>query len=88
MRYDTVKELKDADFIRSIGVSQEMFEKMLAVFLKEMHDFGRPPKLARTDQLLMTQMMYWREYRTMFSGSPMVSVKRLYAGRSKKLKMC
>jgi hypothetical protein len=27
--------------------------------------FGRPPKLSRADQLLMT-LMYWREYRTQF----------------------
>ena len=65
MRYETVKELKDTDFKRSTGVSREMFEKMLVVLQKEMHDFGRPPKLARTDQLLMT-LMYWREYRTEF----------------------
>jgi hypothetical protein len=65
MRYETVKELKDADFKRSTGVSREMFEKMLAVLHKEMRDFGRPPKLERADQLLMT-LMYWREYRTEF----------------------
>jgi hypothetical protein len=38
---------------------------MLVVLQKVMRDFGRPPKLARTDQLLMT-LMYWREYRTEF----------------------
>ena len=65
MRYETVKELKDTDFKRSTGVSREMFEKMLAVLQKEMRDFGRPPKLGRADQLLMT-LMYWREYRTEF----------------------
>jgi hypothetical protein len=65
MRYETVKELKDKDFKRSTGVSREMFEKMLAVLQKEMRDFGRPPKLGRVDQLLMT-LMYWREYRTEF----------------------
>ncbi len=65
MRYETVKELKDEDFKRSTGVSREMFEKMLAVLQKEMRDFGRPPKLGRADQLLMTPM-YWREYRTEF----------------------
>jgi hypothetical protein len=36
MRYETVKELKDADFKRSTGVSREMFEKMLAVLHKKM----------------------------------------------------
>ena len=65
MRYETVKELKDTDFKRSTGVSREMFEKMLAVIQKGMRDFGRPPKLGRADQLLMT-LMYWREYRTEF----------------------
>ena len=65
MRYEIVKTLKDEDFKRSTGVSREMFEKMLAVLQKEMRDFGRPPKLDRADQLLMT-LMYWREYRTEF----------------------
>jgi hypothetical protein len=32
---------------------------------KGLPDFGRPPKLSRVDQLLMT-LMYWREYRTEF----------------------
>jgi hypothetical protein len=65
MRYETIKTLKDGEFKRSTGVSREMFEKMLAVLQKEMRDFGRPPKLGRVDQLLMT-LMYWREYRTEF----------------------
>ena len=30
-----------------------------------MPNFGRPPKLSRADQLLMT-LLYWREYRTQF----------------------
>jgi hypothetical protein len=86
MRYETVKELKDTDFNRSTGVSREIFEKMLAVLRKEMRDFGRPPKLERADQLLMT-LMYWREYRTEFHiGTPMVSAKERFAVRSKKLK--
>ena len=32
---------------------------------QELPSFGRPPKLNRADQLLMT-LMYWREYRTQF----------------------
>jgi hypothetical protein len=59
MRYETVKTLKNEDFKRSTGVSREMFEEMLAVLQKEMREFGRPPKLDRADQLLMT-LMYWR----------------------------
>ena len=65
MRYETVKELKYADIKRSTGVSREVFEKMLVVLQKETREFGRPPKLDRADQLLMT-LMYWREYRTEF----------------------
>jgi hypothetical protein len=38
---------------------------MLAVVEKGLRDFGRPTKLSRADQLLMT-LMYRREYRTEF----------------------
>lgn len=65
MRYETIKHLKDTDFKRLTGVRRETFEKMLEVVQKGLRDFGRPPKLNRTDQLLMT-LMYWREYRTEF----------------------
>ena len=65
MRYEIVKQLKDEDFKRLTGVSRGVFEQMLAVVQQEMRDFGRPPKLERADQLLMT-LMYWREYRTEF----------------------
>ena len=65
MRYETIKHLKDTDFKRLTGVQRETFEKMRKVIEKGMRDFGRPPKLSRADQLLMT-LMYWREYRTEF----------------------
>ena len=65
MRYETIKELKDTDFKRLTGVQRETFERMLKVVEKGMRDFGRPTKLSRADQLLMT-LMYWREYRTEF----------------------
>jgi hypothetical protein len=65
MRYETVQHLKDTDFKRLTGVQRETFEKMRKVIEKGMRDFGRPPKLSRADQLLMT-LMYWREYRTEF----------------------
>ena len=38
---------------------------MLKVVKKGLRNFGRPTKLNRADQLLMT-LMYWREYRTEF----------------------
>lgn len=65
MQDETASQLKDEDFKRSTGVSRAVFEKMLAVVQREMRDYGRPPKLERADQLLMT-LNYWREYRTEF----------------------
>jgi len=65
MRYETIKHLKDTDFKRLTGVQRETFEKMLEVVGKGLRNYGRPPKMSRADQLLMT-LMYWREYRTEF----------------------
>jgi len=65
MNYETIKQLKDSDFKRLTGVQRETFEQMLAVIEQGLSAFGRPPKLSRADQLLMT-LMYWREYRTEF----------------------
>jgi len=65
MRYEEIKNRKDADFKRLTGVSHATFEKMLAVVEAGLPSFGRPPKLSRADQLLMT-LMYWREYRAQF----------------------
>lgn len=65
MRYETIQQLKGADFKRLTGVQRETFEMMLKVVEKGMRDFGRPAKLSRAGQLLMT-LMYWREYWTEF----------------------
>jgi Helix-turn-helix of DDE superfamily endonuclease len=65
MKYETIEHLKDSDFKRLTGVQRETFEQMLTVIKKGLGAFGRPPKLSRADQLLMT-LMYWREYRTEF----------------------
>ena len=65
MRYETVKQLKDSDFKRLTGVHRETFEAMLTIVTKGSRNFGRPPKMSRADQLLLTRM-YWREYRTEF----------------------
>jgi len=65
MRYETIQHLKDTDFKRLTGVQRETFELMLKVVERGLRDFGRPPKLTRAAQLLMT-LMYWREYRTEF----------------------
>jgi hypothetical protein len=65
MNYKTIEHLKDSDFKRLTGVQRETFDQMLAVVEKGLRGFGRPPKLSRADQLLLT-LMYWREYRTEF----------------------
>ena len=65
MRYETIKQLKETDFKRLTGVKHETFQMMLDVLENKLADFGRPPKLNRADQLLMT-LMYLREYRTEF----------------------
>ena len=65
MRYETIEHLKDTDIKRLTGVQRNTFALMLKVVEKGLPDFGRPTKLSRADQLLMT-LMYWREYRTEF----------------------
>ena len=65
MRYEEIKNRSDKDFKRLTGVEHETFQKMVSVLEYEMSSFGRPPKMSRADQLLMT-LMYWREYRTQF----------------------
>jgi hypothetical protein len=65
MRYEEIKNRSDKDFKRLTGVEHHTFKQMAAVLETEMPNFGRPPKLSRADQLLMT-LMYWREYRTQF----------------------
>jgi hypothetical protein len=65
MRYEEIKDWKDTDFKRLTGVQHETFNQMLMILERELPSFGRPPKLSRADQLLMT-LMYWREYRTQF----------------------
>ena len=65
MKYEKIKSYKNEKFKRLTGVKKETFEKMLGVVERELSNFGRPSKLSKADQLLLT-LMYWREYRTQF----------------------
>ena len=65
MRYEEIKERSDKDFKRLTGIEHKTFRQMVTVLETELPSFGRPSKLSRADQLLMT-LMYWREYRTQF----------------------
>jgi hypothetical protein len=49
----------------SRAYNEKRLKRFLKVVEKGLRKFGRPPKLSRADQLLMT-LMYWREYRTEF----------------------
>ena len=60
-----IQHLCHEDFKRATGVQRHTFEKMLTVVEEGLGAFGRPPKLSRADQWLLT-LMYWREYRTAF----------------------
>ena len=46
------------------GVSLEVYQVMLEAVEQQHRAFGRPPKLALADQVLL-YLMYWREYRTL-----------------------
>ena len=65
MRYEEIEKRTDKDFKRLTGIEHQTFTQMVEVLEAKMPNFGRPPKLSRADQLLMT-LMYWREYRTQF----------------------
>ena len=65
MRHKKIKDYGNEKFKRLTGVKKETYTMMVKVLESELRDFGRPPKLSRADQLLMT-LMYWREYRTQF----------------------
>ncbi len=65
MRHEKIKDYGNEKFKRLTGVKKETYSMMVNVLETELRDFGRPPKLSRADQLLMT-LMYWREYRTQF----------------------
>src|SRR6476469_818817 len=64
MHFADLQTLPDARFKRLTGVSKTTFNEMLTVIKAAWRNFGRPPKLCREDQLLMT-LMYWREYRSL-----------------------
>ena len=65
MTYEIAKDLKPEAFKRLTGVRVATFETMLIALETHMRDFGRPPKLSRANQLLLT-LQYYREYRTLF----------------------
>ncbi len=68
MHYEQAKHLKPAEFKRFWGVKLETFKQMVEIVHHhegQKKKTGRPGKISREDQVLMT-LEYWREYRTYF----------------------
>ena len=72
MRWKNLKQLNDSNFKRLVGVTKEIFEKMIVVIKRSSPKSTHPkmgkkrgpkPKLNTYDSLLM-MLMYYREYRT------------------------
>ena len=70
MRYEKVKDMKDVDFKRLVGVKRHTFQNMLEV-VQVAYDAehktkrGRKPKLAVEDMILL-MLSYLRSYATFF----------------------
>ena len=66
MRYEGIKDKKDSEFKRLVGIKKKTFEVMIECLEeaeKKKKRKGRTPKLGLEDQLLLT-LNYLREYRT------------------------
>jgi hypothetical protein len=68
MNYEQVQKLNPTEFKRYCGVHQETFKEMVKIVKAEktlQKKSGRPSKLCREDQILIT-LSYLREYPTFF----------------------
>ena len=81
MHYEHIKNRKPDEFLRLTGVRRDTFEAMLQALREQIRAFGRPPKLALCDQLLLT-LMYWREYRTLFHIASTYGLSEATASRT------
>ena len=62
MQYQQAKHLKPAEFKRFWGVKPETFQQMVEIVRQheeQKKKTGRPGKISREDQILMT-LEYWR----------------------------
>lgn len=64
MRISELERLRSWEFVRLVGVSWEVYRAMVVALEAQSRPFGRPPKLAQSEQVLLC-LMYWREYRTL-----------------------
>jgi hypothetical protein len=69
MGYDRIKNLKDSDFKRLVGVEKSTFKMMVSILRSEerkrLKNGGKKARRIIENRLLMA-LEYWREYRTYF----------------------
>ena len=67
MKYEIIKSYSDEQFRRITGVKRATYEKMLEILRpkhkEKLTKGGRKPKL-NLEEMLLTALEYWREYRT------------------------
>lgn len=67
MKFEKIKDFKDANFRRITGVKRKTFDKMIEILTEaekiKKAEGGRPNKLSLENRLLMA-LEYLREYRT------------------------
>jgi hypothetical protein len=86
MKYENIKDFKEAEFRQVTGVTPRTFYAMLEVVkeaYKETHKRhnGRPRKLSREDMLLMT-LEYYKEYRTLECIGASYGLKKSNVGKT------
>lgn len=68
MKFKKVKKYKEGKFIRTVGISKDLFDFLIIVLndeYKNKHNKGgRKPKLTLEDMLLLT-LSYYRDYTTL-----------------------
>jgi hypothetical protein len=60
MRCKEIKDRNDKDIKRLKGIEHQTFKQMVAEMESALPNFGRPPKLRRADQLLLSISLNFR----------------------------
>ena len=86
MRYEKIKDMKDIDFKRLVGVKRHTFQKMhevvqVAYDAEHKSTRGRKPKLTVEDMILL-MLSYLRSYATFFETGVNVGVSESTAHRT------
>lgn len=69
MKYETIKRYSNTKFRRTTGIKRETFEKMVEILRSkkaELTSNGGPKPKLTVEEMLLSTLEYWREYRTYF----------------------